>query len=336
MKKTFLKFGSLLIVVVLLLSACGGTETATPSTETIEEEEVTEVVATEEEEPPSKVVMAYPILGDYPEDLQLVQDALNELPQIKAINVTVELMPIPIFQYGEQMNLILSGSEQVDLMTLFNPIQNYITMIQNGQLLDITDMLAEYGTAVTDQIGEDYLKAVLVDGRYYGVPTLHDLANAAAVTMRTDLVEKYDIDTSTILTFEDLTPIFQIIKDNEPDIAPFFPGGAGYTPLDSYAWATVDRLGDGNGVLLNFGEELTVENWYASDDYASMINMLHSWYEAGYILPDSATVAENTYEVVKSGRAFCVFTSYKPGQQAQDSRSSGMEMTTIGQCRLTL
>ena len=328
MKKSLMILVTLALVFSFVLSSCASaqpTATTVPPTSAPSEPTATNAPA----EPPAEVVMAYPILGNSPQDLQKVQDALNALPQVKNINVTIKLMPIPIFQYGDQMNLILSGSEQVDLMISFSPIQNTTTLIQNGQLNDITDLLNQYAQGTLSAVGEDYLKAVRVNGKYYGVPTIHDLATAVAVTMRTDLVKKYNIDVTKIKTFDDLTAVFQTIKAGEPDIAPFFPGGASLNPLDAYILATSDKLGDGNGNLLNYGSDLTVSNYFASADYAKMVGLLHSWYKQGYILTDAATVTDGPYDEVKAGKVFAIFTTYKPGQQAQDSRSTGMDMTTI-------
>ena len=328
------------ILAVTVFTACGGTDskdTKAPGQETEKPEESkkedTKAPDTEPapdtKAPDEEVVnikICFPIMDNVPEDMEKVQAAMSEIT-MERYNCTVELMPLGFMEMSSQAPLMLAGNEDVGLMICFNPISIYSTLVARGQIQDITDLLDEYAPDVLTTIGETFLAACRVDGRLYGVPTLHDLATGLNITMRKDLVDKYNIDVSSIKGWDDLEPIFQTIKDNEPDVAPFFVGGASRTIGDSLIMAACDGFGDQFGVLMDWGtKDLNVVDYFETDEYKEICERMYDWNKKGYIIPDSDSITDSSTVLLKAGRIFSYIGATKPGQLQQDERVTGMEL----------
>ena len=70
--------------------------------------------------------------------------------------------------YAQQVSLMMSSGENLDLL-LTAPMDAaaFNVLASNKQLLDITDLLDEYGQPVLDVVG-DLIKGTTVDGTVYG------------------------------------------------------------------------------------------------------------------------------------------------------------------------
>lgn len=328
------KLVSMLLVSTLLFSliACGaednGTKSSTEATdgqiETIGETENGEI----KNEEVVDITLTFPILSAVPEDLEKVQDKLSEISMEK-YNCTITLEPLAFADYVSQAPLMLTGGNDVDLMIHFDPITNYSSMVAKGQIQNINDLLEKYAPEVLATVGEDYLAACRVDGQLYGVPTMHDLATGYGVVMRKDLLDKYNIDVSEVKTLDDLDIVFEVIKNNETDIAPMFAGGAAMNPADSIMKASVDPLGDGYGVLLDMGQSATVTDYFESQEYSDYVNKTYEWNQKGYMLADSDSITDTYSTLFKADKIFAAFMTCKPGQVQQDERNTGKDLEFV-------
>lgn len=268
---------------------------------------------------PYKLTMAIPVFGAVPKDLGAVQDEINKITQAQ-INTTVTILPVSIGTWTQQMNLMMSGGEKLDLAYTFG--QMYSSTAASGKILALDDVLGKYGQGIVEAVGTDYMKAAELDGKTYGVPVNGAFATNSGVFMRKDLVEKYKIDVSSIKTMADMEPIFQTIKENEPGMVPLASGLS--TPLEFDRF--YDRLGDRNGVLPGYDNGLKLVNLYESKEYADQLNLIRKWFKAGYINKDAATTQTAAEEMVKSGKAFAYFMADKPDMLAGETRMSGREL----------
>ncbi|MEV5025227.1 ABC transporter substrate-binding protein [Paenibacillus sp. LPE1-1-1.1] len=275
---------------------------------------------------PVELVMVFPAGGE-PKDMKLISEAINKLTKEK-INATVKLIPIGFGAWTQQKTLMMSGNEQVDLIV--SGLGTYSQDVAKGQFLELDGYLAEQGQGVTealDSLDPAFLNATRIDGKIYAVPSIRDLAADYGITMRKDLVDKYDIDTAAIKSLDDLDAVFKTIKDNEPGIIPTVKYGISI--LDIFVGSFFDTLGDGFGVLPGHDNSLKVVNMYETPEYAEMLNTVRRWYEAGYIAKDAATSTETQYNLVKSGKAFSFISHMKPGIETQESRTTGKEMVSV-------
>jgi len=275
---------------------------------------------------PVELVMVFPAGGE-PKDLQLVSDEINKLTKEK-INATVKLIPIGFGAWAQQKTLMMSGNEQVDLIV--SGLGTYSQDVAKGQFLELDGYLDEQGQGVRDALDAldpAFLNATRIDGKIYAVPSIRDLAADFGITMRKDLVDKYNIDTTKIKSLDDLDAVFKIIKDNEPGIIPTVKYGISI--LDIYVGSFFDTLGEGFGVLPGHDNGLKVVNMYETPEYADMLNTVRRWNQAGYVAKDAATSTETQYNLVKSGKAFSFISHMKPGIETQESRTTGKEMVSV-------
>ncbi|GGH35061.1 ABC transporter substrate-binding protein [Paenibacillus segetis] len=269
-------------------------------------------------------IMAIPLLQGEPKDMQLVEDELNKLVKEK-INVSLDLIPISIGNWTQQTNLMLSSGEKLDL--LLTGTGTYASQAATGKIIPIDELLKGPGKGVAEALGEKYISATKISGKVYGVSSIHDLAQNYSYAMRKDLVDKYKIDTTDIKTLDDVEKVLQIIKENEPNLTPIVPGGAGSSVSMLVGYNQYDLLGDGVGVLMD-RNELKVTNLYESSEYKAFLTKFHDWYTKGYILRDAATNQIVPNQLVKAGKVFSYLTNGKPGFDAQESRAAGMEMVS--------
>ncbi len=332
MNKTF-KYISMLLVAVLMtamVAACSsnnnnGNTTTDQTGETTEAGNGNAAESTESAnetiKEPYELTLTFPIFGALPADMKLVEAEINKITQAK-LNTTVTMLPISIGNFTQQMNLMTSSGEKLDLAFSFGIGGGYANDALNGKLLPIDDLLTQYGQGTVDAIGANYLESARVGGQIYGVPTLHSFAQQPAIFMRKDMVEKYNIDVDAIHSLEDLEPIFKTIKDNEPGMAPLASGLA--TPMDSIR--SYDRLGNGIGVLPGFDNDLKLVNWYETEEYAEQLNLMHNWFKSGYINKDAATSQTTTSDILKADKAFSYITMNKPEIRAVEERMIGKEL----------
>lgn len=268
------------------------------------------------------LTLALPVFGAVPKDLEKVQDEANKITE-EEINTTVTILPIGIGTYSQQMNLMTSSREKLDLY--FNFGQGYSQLVATGSFSELDDLLDKYGQGIIEQVGKDNIEAARVNGKIYGVPVTGVNGKMGGIVMRKDLVDKYQIDTTAIHSMADLAGVFQKIKENEPGMSPL---GVGLSaPLEFQR--TYDRLGDGIGVLPGFDNGLKVVNYYETEEYADLLHLMRDWFQKGYINKDAATTQVNEYELVKAGKAFSYMTAVEPGSAEAIAQTTGYDMVVI-------
>jgi len=325
--------GSLLLALLLVISltACGNTgETNKGETSG---NAVTEGAGKEAAgEKPVELTMAFLIFGPVPNDLQKVNDAINEY-LLEKVNCTLKMVPINASNYSQQIDLMLTSGEPLDLLAdgTITAFFNYTSHASKGQLYPMGDLLEQYGQGITDALG-DYVSAAAIDGEVYGVATNRDLAARTSFMCRTSLLEKYNIDPDKIKTYEDLENVFKTIKDNEAGVTPAMAGQtANGTLFDSLGLSfdtNGDQLSDMIGVLLD-NQKLEVSDYYESDLCKALAERAYDWYQKGYILQDATTNQSTAEDLVKAGTLFGYFGNSKPGIEKQESALCGEDITEI-------
>ena len=179
MKKRLIAFFAALCMVLSMVAACGNSESsgsgnnaAADTTGSGKDTSGGDAAAADEEvlEDIREVNMLYLSMGPIPTGLQAVEDAINEITE-NEINVHVNIEMIETGNYEQQVNLKTSSSEKVDLMvTMPSGSASFQNMAAQGQLMDITDLLPEYGQGVLDTVG-DLIKGTTLGGKVYGVTT---------------------------------------------------------------------------------------------------------------------------------------------------------------------
>jgi len=268
-------------------------------------------------EEPYHITMAY--VGNEQPDMDKVVVAINELT-LAELNMTFDVIQLGWGEYAQRQQLMLTGNDDLDIFSVF--FQHAIGYINNGYLVNEADYIYEYGKGIIDFMGEDVATGGAVNGFIYGTPANKESASLSGIVMRKDVVDKYDIDVTSIQTYEDLTPVFEKIHAGEPNMI-LLAGTNLVNQVESW-----DLLFDGFGVLSDGGQSTTVVNRYETDEYVRRVSLIREWYEAGYIMLDAATTTESSSNLVKAGNTFAYLSPIKPGFLIQEEKVTGYELVT--------
>ncbi len=276
----------------------------------------------------TKIVYAYWMADKIPgeEARQSVEEAINEITR-EEIGVEVELMPIEAGERAQKINLALASGEQMDI---YNTVGDLNTYIANNQAYDITDLVHEHAQGAVDQVSETFLQTTSKDGKIYGIPADKGIALADNLYYRLDIAEELGLDFSGVKTLEDLTPIFEQVAEAYPEMVPLASGAGGLEPVNTMQNFEVDHLTDvwpkPLGAVL-MGDSLTVENLYASEEFKSLIELMHGWYQKGYISRDAVTTTVKPEEAMAAGKAFS-FIRYQAGNYGviEESNLTGYDL----------
>ena len=329
------KWITLLLVaaLILALAACTTPTASTPAGTTAPPGPGSTTKATDP--PPAKaetLIMYFIDTGDRP-DMALVVDEMNRISG-EAINITVNATGIAISNYSQQIRLMLTGREKMDILnTSTLPFGDFGNQVANKQLLPLNDYIDEYGKGIKELVG-NYLKAGTVGGDLLAIPTYRDLAKDAGVIVRKDLVEKYNLDVASVKKLADLEPLLVKIKENEPDLAPFYPTQEIYGGICTGLLVPGgDTLGSDQywtGVLLDATDtSMKVVNYYETDAYMELVKLMYSWAQKGLISPTAVTNQETPTDLVKAGKLASQVYHMKPGIERQGDTACGMPMTYI-------
>ena len=241
------------------------------------------------------------------EDAPKVEEKVNEYIK-PLINAEVSLNYINMGSYSEQIGLMVRSGEQIDMLFSFeSDTRNYI---RQDAVLPLDDLLDKYGSGIVEQIGADNLEAARVNGSIYSLPTLKDMAISRMFVYNKEMADEAGVDFSNVKEISDLTDIFAKVKEKYPDCSMFGGAGGNTVNFESWDW---DNLSDSMGVLMDYGSTLDVVDLFETDEYKELCEMMHEWYDAGYIEKDFATSSETWSSRMQAGTAFGGITSYKPG-----------------------
>ncbi len=325
MKKRLL---AVLLVGAMLLTGCStGKNTDTPSSGEASGT-VTEAAGNTapdgagETEEVTKLVVAFRTFGTVPADLPKIQEKVNEIAREK-INAEVELICIPSGSYKQQMTLMLSGDEQLDVMGANSTL--IPTAYASEALRPLDELVEQYGQGIKEALGESILSCGNFAGQLYSIPIKADTANGmGGFILRKDICDKYNIDVASIDSYEKLGEAFALVHEKEPQMTIFANGSVGYSALQfNVCW---DKLGDNFGVLAGKGQNLKVVNLFETEEYKNFINVMRGWYQKGYMSKDITNATEGGPALMKAGNLFCYPNATKPGIVVQEQNNSGYEV----------
>ncbi len=252
-------------------------------------------------------------IEDFDEIMEQVNDRTRE-------QIGLELQ-IDFVDSGESGLLkYLTEQTEADLICV-SDVQD---KVNKHMLLPLDDLMEEEGQAIAQVISAEYLELGKVDGIQYAVALNRDMAEAYGVMMRKDLLEKYGIDWTKIETWDDFEKVLETITENE-DIY----GVAAGTLMP------FDRLGNYLGVLMSDAQEMEVVNYYETQEFYEWISTIRQWKEKGYLYEKEALSYKSMssrpmlYELIKEEKLFSYIVKYKPGIDAQESKSADTQLVSV-------
>lgn len=279
-------------------------------------------------EEPFEMVMTYLHPGTVPKDLQMVEDAVNQIT-IPEINVKVTLYPISIAERHTQQDLMIASGEKLDLIMLLLE-GGPGSYVNKGQLLELDDLFEEYCPDVAAAEGIA-MAGGYFNNKLYAIPDEEKMGRQYGILMRQDLLDKYEFDQYEGMTYEDMDAFLANVKEGEGEN--FYMFNSVGTGISTYGTFNLyDELGasTASGVLMNGGrDELKVENLYATEEYKEHLKWMRKWYEAGYFAKDCITMTDSQVDLMRSGRYLGNLNSIEPDMPALCTQDYGYTMTAV-------
>ena len=288
---------ALLLTITLIASATGCSTTnkdTSNDTNNDTSNDTNTNTSGESKEEPYTLTISWPVYGDTPQDLKLIQEKATEIT-LEKLNMKLEFKPVSVTAMPNTYSLVVSSGEKLDLMSLC-PTVNSVQYAHDNMIIPLDDLIAQYGSDIVSGLG-DVMKAGLISGKQYLIPTKGTITQGSGFIMLDSIVKKYNIDITKIKTLDDLDPIFEKVSAGEPDMTMFFPFG-----VSAYL---LDFEGLGAGLENNGVNNSTYTAVFETEKYKQVLKKMREWYQKGYISKDFATVQSNSDQLMDAGKLFC-------------------------------
>ncbi len=304
-------------MAVSALTGCGQSGENGQKAET-GEEDVKESADSEDAQEETVQLELYAIsFGGNNDSLEKVNQAVNDYIR-PLIHAEVKLNIVNFGSYAQQVNLMMSGDEQVDLMLSTGSLTS--TLAGQGALSGLDELLAEYGSDIIGIMGEDVLASCKYGGVTYAVPTNRDLARSMCYYYRDDINQELGLGLENAKTLDDIEKCFEIMHEKDPDMA----GIAGNSTMGClFQYWDWDPISNNYGVLLDLGSELKVENLYESEGYVELVERMYDWYQKGYIYQEITTSTVSNPDLFATGKMLGYFANGNPTSDTSQSQMLG-------------
>lgn len=281
-----------------------------------------------------KIVISWFDWTGAPAGIDRINATLSEYTREK-YGCDVELLIIDSAAYVDDIKLMLSSGEQVDLFSTC--AVGYTTCINNDYLYDLEedDLLDTYGAKIHDVVRQNYLDACRFGGTLYGVPPIKDYAiQTAAIIIGKEYLDGigYDYDGKEKDNLGFVKSNFDEITDIYTQLHEKYPDKYVYAIQDNTLTqgASVDNIaGDYYGTLLDPANSLKVEDVYASDLFKEWCERTYAWNQAGFISKDALADDTGASARVKSGAYMSMMSCGKPGYITQITGECGRDVVVF-------
>ncbi len=337
-----------LAVCLAALTACGNSENTSGSSDTSGTTAGTAASDTggttasggeQAAEDTAEIVVAYFTSTDVnAEATSRVQEAINELT-LEKINTEVTLMPIAIGSWSQQINLMIAGGDDLDLApTFFYGSGTFDSMRAANQLMPLNDLLDEYGQDILAEIPQEYLDTTTYDGNIYAVPADKDEVSSIYYAMRTDILEELGLleQAQNISSMQDVEEILAAVAENT-QLTPLYGAAVNNGVIHFGNVLVTGEFEDAVGynklvndyIVTLDSDPTTVVNLYETPEFQESVELIHDWYNKGYIYRDATTTDEINYDTVKNNVCFSFFYAAENATKNSGLAGCGYDMTVV-------
>ena len=309
----------LVLVMVMLLAACGGktekaTDTKVDVTPTVVAKDNTETVEVVDAVVPLEPVeLTWYYFGDSPgKDAELVEAKMGEYLKDK-INATIKLYPMGWDEFGTKTKAMAAANEPMDIVFSAQWI-GFSEGIASNRWLDITDLFGQYCPKTKALMGEEWIAGGTVNDRFYAVSTMKEIGHAYGFMVNKELLEKYNLSLDNVKSLEDMRPLLEVIKANEPDVVPFDTSVLGVDvllPQESISGDILPLVTEPSSDKVILSSELP--------GYSDLLNTVHDFFLKGYIPSDVSTAKESMQGKRDNGLVFAFVSQLNPASAASNS-----------------
>ncbi len=275
-----------------------------------------------------KIVMETLYFDAVPRDLAAVEAAMNEI-SIPEIGVQVELYPLGFSEASQQVGLMISSGQQLDLVVCAGR-SDFLSLVNKNMVLDLDELIATVGQPVAEAAAKA-IPGGYVGGKLYGIPSIEKYGSINGLCIDKSIVDavgwtKFD------LTMEELGDFLAQAKAVTDKHLIHLSGG-GNAVANFEMMNTVDYLGAdiACGGILGVGsaEGDKVVNIFATEEYRNYCKLMHEWYEAGYFNLDAATNNDSGQAAVTAGTGAGYFIKTELDMVDQQAAANGIEMVGL-------
>lgn len=353
------KLGTLAAALAMVMAAAGGcgngeaSEGKSPASEAGESNVSAQAESTEEalkninagDEDLSEITVAfYNTIVPTKDNISRIEDAINDIT-IPEIHTKVTLNIISMGQWDQQINLMLSSGEKLDLMpTFFAGSTAFNTMSGTNQLAPLNDLLDEYGQGILETVPKDYLETTSFDNKIYAVPIYRDVVGYLYYAMRTDILEELGLteQAENISSMQDIEELLKIVKE-KTDLVPICETAASGILAFQYVMVSgdfedaffYDRLL--NEYIVSSNEEPEhVTSLYDLEEYKECITLFEKWFNEGLVNKDAATAEEHAEYHIAAGNTFSTFYSAETSTANAFRTKAEYPVTIIEVCEVPM
>lgn len=324
-----------LSMLVLTIAACGTSEPQVTTGTSGQTQGSTAAPTTTERPEATEIEFFIYDLRGVGANAKAITDKVNAITE-ESINVVAEFTWLGAADYVTQLGLVFSSNEAYDLCTIMpREGANFTTLSANGQLLDITGMLDEYGPEMKALVGK-YIDAYTVNGKVLGVPTYRNYSASVYVIMRQDILEQVGMldKAKSMSTFSGLEEILEAVKTKTELAGLCGTKNISYMAgvvhgSDKFAESTLfDTLSD----VLNVSyvdDSGKVTLLPENPAFKAQMEMVRRWYDKGYIYEDSMVTEDHPDTLIKAGVSFAEIQTSEIGVETAKSSATGFPITAV-------
>jgi ABC-type sugar transport system, periplasmic component len=129
-------------------------------------------------------------------------------------NINVEFVPIPRSEEIQKLNVLMASANDVPDIIFTYDTGTYNRYASQGGLMDVTELLDEYGPNLKAFLGEDTLKYGQIDGKQFAIPGRRLVLGKYASYIRQDWLDKLGM--SAPQTTDELYAALKAFKERDP------------------------------------------------------------------------------------------------------------------------
>ncbi len=268
-----------------------------------------------------------------------IVEAINEITE-EEIGVHVNMTFYDPGAYATQVPMDIQANAKLDLI-MYTPIpgSGFQSFYRQGQFMDISGYLEEYGQGVTEALGDLIDGTKAPDGGIYGVASNRVLGSELYIIMKTDVLEELGLleKAENMTTWTEFEEILKEVVANTDlagigncDVAgstfavsPYFTGSDSFAENRGY-----DTLGDTN-YLVAADKDGHVQSYFGSEEYAKAVERAQKWYEEGLVYKDASISQTYNIHLLKAGTCFSTLSSAELGGEGISEAICGFDLTYV-------
>jgi putative aldouronate transport system substrate-binding protein len=262
-------------------------------------------------------------------DQAVVEEALNKYLKDK-INATIKIINLDRASYPTKMPAIVASGEAFDMCFTASWVLNYAEYAQKGAFVALNDpknnLQEKYLKKTVELLGEFYYGGSTIDGLHYAIPVNKEWAHSYGLYLRKDILDKYKLDVSKVKVYEDMEPIFQVVKDKEPGMYAV-QAYANNSPWQIVDWAypAGERI---PAVMYHTGSDMKVYNAFERPETIKYFETARRYYQKGFVRKDGASTEDYTPDLA-SGKLFAAMGVSHPGQKGEMEAAFGFNFVEV-------